>query len=184
MSSSPIIAVELAGEVYVIDGFGRHIKVTASGAIAGGAGSYVKLSNRQTSGTGGGNATSGAWRALPLNTKDIDADGICTLASNQITLSAGTYKVLGYCPFYAIDHAQSRLYNVSDTALILTGSGVYCSGSLNMEPSILTGTFTIAASKLIEFQYQVETTRNTSGLGTSCGFDIEVFAQIEFTKIA
>lgn len=146
---------------------------------------YVKITNSQVQNTGGGTATSGAWRTIPLNTKDIDSGSIASLGSNQITLPAGTYRVYATAPFFEVNQAQARLFNISDTVLVFTGSSSYDdSGTGASAPSIVCGRFTIASSKIFELQYQVVTTKNTVGLGNPCNFGPEVYAQIEFTKIA
>jgi hypothetical protein len=147
--------------------------------------SYVKCSNTQTSGTNGGTATSGAWRTATLNTEDIDADGICTLGSNQVTLSAGTYRVHAFQVFTQTDLSQIRIQNVTDTSTVLIGNTVTsANGTSYGITSLICGQFTVAASKALELQYQVQTTVANTGLGRPGSFGSEVYAQIEFIKIS
>lgn len=148
---------------------------------------YVKCTNNQTSGTNGGTATSGAWRTIPLTASagdcETDTKGIATLVSNQITLPAGTYHVLGSSPFYVTKQSQIRLQNITDTSLILTGSVAFAQTTSSDARAVLVGNFTINGTKTIEFQYQVNTTEATDGLGTASSFGTEVYAVLEFTKI-
>lgn len=145
---------------------------------------YAKITNTQTSGTGGGSATNGAWRAAVLNTKDIDASSIVTLASNQITLAAGTYKISSIMPFNLCQKAQTRLQNITDTLTTLPGTTVYTSaGATAVTTSNIVGTFTIAGTKTFEVQYQVELTVATTGQGVPASFGTEVYTQVELTKL-
>lgn len=147
--------------------------------------SYVKCSNTQTSGTNGGTATSGAWRTLPLNTKDTDTGSIATLSSNQLSLPSGTYQVLGFQSFYSTELSQTRIQNITDTSTILTGQVVrYGVTAAISGPSMVMGQFTLSGTKTIEFQYQVSRTESTDGLGLPGSFGSEVYAQIEFIKLS
>lgn len=146
---------------------------------------YLKYSNTQSSGTGGGTATSGSWGTVPLNTEDFDTSSIGSISSNQITLPAGTYYTRAVSPFFNTNRAQTRLYNITDSAVILTGSGVICdSGISQTDSSLLEGQFTLSGTTVIELQYQVQTTAATSGLGVAGSFGSEVYAQIEFLLLA
>jgi hypothetical protein len=145
---------------------------------------YIKFSNTQSSGTGGGSGTSGGWNTVPINTKDQDTTSIASLASNQMTLPSGTYQIRSFCPFSRTDKSQSRLRNVTDGSTIFTGQSLIAQNSISQDfLSIIIGQFTLSASKAIELQYQVQTTVATNGLGNSCSFGTEVYAQIEFFKI-
>lgn len=149
---------------------------------------YIKCSLVQSSGTSGGTATSGAWRNIPLSNKDVDTASIAVLASNQITIPAGTYVVDADCTFGTVDQAQTQLYNITDSSTIILGEMTYnaqSNGTANVR-SGLKGLFTIAASKTIAFQYQVQSTQAGSGLGRgSTGFGSnQTYAQITLTKVA
>lgn len=151
---------------------------------------YLKYSNTQSSGAGGGNSTSGSWQTYPLNTEDRDTGGIASLSSNQIVLPAGTYKARGAITFLnnvggVVFSAQCRLYNVSDSAIIANGLDVYSdSGSTTKitMPSSFADQFTIAGTKTIAIQYQVNVSV-TNGLGAAVSFGSEVYGFIELEKI-
>lgn len=161
---------------------------TAANTLLGGGSwgynPYVKCTNTQAQNTAGGTATSGAWRTIVLNTEDSDSASIATLASNQISLPAGTYIVRGFCPFSQTSRFATRLQNITDTSTILNGSVGEASASLaNTFYSNLVGIFTISGTKTIEFQYQVNTTRSTDGFGLAANFGSEVYTTIEFIKV-
>lgn len=141
---------------------------------------YVKISNTQASGTGGGAATVGGWSTsniLPFNTKDFDTSSIATLTSNQITLPAGTYQVSMFILTNSVNLNQFRLCNASGTVL-LNGSSGY-----NTSPGIIRGQITLGASTTLIFEYQVQTHSGNNDFGNPTSFGTEVYGQAEFTKI-
>ena len=146
---------------------------------------YVKCSNTQTSGTQGGSATTGSWQTYPLNTKDFDTGSIATLTSNTISLPSGTYAVRATIVFYETDFSQARVYNSTDSSILLSGSVVEPGSTTNAtDASDICGQFTISATKNIIIQYQVGAHSGTTDLGRAASYGSEVYGQIEFTKVA
>lgn len=148
--------------------------------------SYVKCSNTQASGTGGGTSTSGSWQTMPLNTKDNDVSNIATLISNAITLPAGTYRVSASCPIYGSNsgtQAQLRLFNSTASLVLINGQN-----SENNEAgdvgalSLLSGMFTLSVPSTVILQYSTNAS-TINGLGFPYSFGTEVYAQIEFIKV-
>lgn len=148
---------------------------------------YIKLSNTQNQNVAGGATSSGAWRDILLNTRDIDTASISTFPvnTNEITLPAGIYKVWGQCPLYLSGACQTRLYNITDAAAIsgLLGSSLLSNVSTMVSSSIVQGMFTISSSKTIAFQYQTSGSEATDGQGKPSNLGQEVYATIEFTKV-
>ena len=141
----------------------------------------ILLQNQQTSGTDGGTNANDAWTTLVLNTEVLDEGDHCTLAANQFTLAAGTYKTNIRSPFFEVDRVKLRVRNITDSsdAMIGESSYVYSSGG----EAILEGEFTITTSKVFELQYWANFPRATLGLGvaTSAGV-IEIYAQVRLEK--
>ncbi len=153
--------------------------------LAAGIFPYIKLSNTQASGVSGGTATNGLWRVIPITTIDQDTgSNVVSLISNGIVLNAGTYEIWAVCPFYNTDTSAIRLYNTTDSAVIINGESneqIVAAGPIHL---ILTGQFTIAAAKTLYFEYLVGTTKTTNGLGLASGLgQPEVFAQIILRKV-
>ncbi len=148
---------------------------------------YVKASNTQSSGTSGGTATSGGWNTEIINTLDSDTQSIASLSSNDVTLPAGTYLAIATCPFFMAtgNGQQCRLFNATDSSILLNGTSVFNSTLAGGDEtlSVVTGMFTLSASKAVRLQYQVGTTRATDGLGLANSYGTEVFATEQFTKI-
>jgi len=149
--------------------------------------SVVTFVDQKTNGTDGGTFTSGAFRTRDLNTT-LGTNGISgsSLASNQITLPAGTYNIAANAPSLIVNQSATRLYNITDSAVALLGS-VSCSssGDFTSVDSIIRGTITIAATKVFEIQHICATTRATNGFGLSGSFgQSEIYTQITITKVA
>lgn len=140
------------------------------------------ISYELPSGTNGGGITSGAYQTRPLNTL-VDPTGIVTsLASNQVTLSKGTY--------YLEAQAQSRdcivnklkIRNITDSTDLLIG--INESTNPERSSSFIRGSFTLTSTKTLELQQRCSLTRATDGMGTPATFgDVEVYTSITLEKI-
>jgi hypothetical protein len=144
----------------------------------------VEYADVKTSGTHGGTLTSGAWRTRNL-AEIIDTNNLGTIGSSVIVLVAGTYYCTGWSIGKQSDAHQCRLYNTSDSAIVLQGT---CNNSASSQDagnlSILSGEFVIAGSKNLELQHRCETTKATTGFGDANSFgDTEVYARIQFRRI-
>lgn len=152
---------------------------------------YVYVREEQASGTQGGTFTSGAWQTRVLNTEVSDTAGIASLSSNRVTLAAGTYRFFARAPVGAVESNRLRLYNITDSSVVATGSTGYCggySGTLDSyQDAMVRGIFTIASAKAFELQHYCKVTRATDGFGVaggaSAGSVVEVYAEIEFWKV-
>ena len=180
-----VTVIGAADDMYVSVA-GASKRITGANARLAMAPSYAKVSEQQAQNTNGGTFTSGAWRTRTLNTEDSDVDGVLTLASNQITLSAGTYECRIRCPVFRVGRHQARLYNVTDTSLVLLGaSGAFSTNGSDTASSDawISGKFTIAASKALEVQHICETTYTPYGFGVTGNFTTEIYAEAEFWKV-
>ncbi len=153
----------------------------------GGAGEdHILIREEQISGSNGGTFTSGAWRTRVLNTKVYDPGNHATLASNQITLAKGTYRVQAHGQGYSVDRHKIRLYNVTDAVDLVVGTSEFSGQTgADMTNSFLEGRFVINDPKIIELQHKCQTTQATNGFGTNSGLGvIEVFGTVKFCKEA
>ena len=149
---------------------------------------YVLVREEQPSGTSGGGFTGAAWQTRVLNTKVSDASNIATLASNQVTLPAGTYRFSASAPAFYVNAHKVRLQNITDSTTVTVGgnavsaSGIAPSGV--QTNSTVVGRFTISAPKTFSLQHWCGSTQGVNGLGvaTSAVTIIEVYAQLEFWK--
>lgn len=146
---------------------------------------YILLRDEKPLGTDGGTFTAGAWQTRDLNTKVADPGSYASLVANQITLPAGTYRCRIQCPAYLVNKHQARLYNVTNAAVLALGSTQRNpSGGSPTVPSIVTGRFTLAGTRVLEVQHRCETTALTNGYGIAAGHDTEIYTIAEFWKEA
>lgn len=159
--------------------------VTPTWMQIGGSRDYILIRDEKTQNTNGGTFTSGAWQTRTLNTEVNDAGGHSSLASNQITLAAGTYEVEISVPAFYVRRHQARLQNITDATTTLTGTSevAYDGTTLAVTRSIIKGRFTIASSKTFEVQHHCEITEATNGFGVACNFTTEVYTVAEFWKV-
>jgi len=156
----------------------------AGGGIINITEDYVLIKDHKASGTAGGTFTSGAWRTRDLNTELVDTGSNASIAANQITLAAGTYRVRASAPAGAVNLHQTRLYDITNTAVLVTGTSERIDAAIaSSSRSFIEGRFTIAGSTVIELQHQCQSTFATNGFGYAGSFGGgEVYASIEFWK--
>lgn len=159
-----------------------YTKAGASG-IYGGAPDII-LEDQKASGTAGGTFSSGADRTRTLNTEVRDVYGICSLASNQFTLPAGTYYIEWCAPAYAVDSHQSFLYNATAASEVKRGTSMYVSNTTSaMSTSTGATTVTIASSSAFDIRHRCQTSQASTGFGIAGSFGTEVYTWVRIWKI-
>lgn len=142
---------------------------------------YLHVRDEKSTGTNGGGSTAATVHTRTLNTVVINRLSGASLASDQVTLPAGTYRVQASCPTSAgaaLNRAQ--LYNVTDAAIILLGQ-VATTG----EKSILNGSFSISAQKTISLRHYTQNTSGVIGLGGAVSDgNTEVYSSLEIWRLA
>jgi hypothetical protein len=107
--------------------------------------------------------------------------GVAALASNQVTLPAGTYRVSGSAIVYAAGATQAYLYNVTTSSTILAGTSEYSNGSTTH--SDIMREIVLAAQSVIELRHWALSSTGNFGYPTGSGVG-EVYAHLIFEKIA
>ena len=159
-----------------------HPRKKTGGPVA--AVPYIYIRDEKAANTNGGAFTTGAWRTRDMNTEVSDSAGLASVATNQITLAAGTYRFAARAPAYETGRHKARLQNITDATTIAVGTSEGTSGALLSTKSFVSGRFTISASKVLELQHYGAAT-NASGFGLESNFGVvEVYAEIEFWKEA
>lgn len=151
-----------------------------------GGGSYILIRDEKASGTAGGGFTSGAWQTRTLNTESVDTGNHATLAGNQITLAAGTYRFRASAPAFRVGPHKIRLQNITAGSTIAVGTSENSTaavGENDATRSEVSGQFTLSVDSVIEVQHRGTTTRATDGFGVASSFAVvEVFTVAEFWK--
>lgn len=150
---------------------------------------YIHIVDSKSTGTDGGTFTSGAWRTRALNTEKADTGNNASLASDQITLAAGTYRCRISAPAWQVNRHQARLYNTTGSAVLLSGTTeIVGGGSGTNTRSIVAGRFTLSIQSVLEVQHQCQTTASTTGWGVASGgaggFTVteEIYTECAFWK--
>ena len=142
---------------------------------------YAVFRDEKTAGTDGGTQTSGAYYTRDLNTTSYNGITGASLASNQVTLAAGTYHVEAIATHKG-PSGNLRWYNITDSASAVAGQTNYFEGWGEFK---LVGVFTIAASKVFELQYRVSGTTAGNGLGVKNSYQaVEVYSMVTIVKVA
>lgn len=167
------------------------------GSSSGGSGisifgsKLLHVQDQKTSGTNGGDAGNNAWNVRDLSTPPLTNEITgASVASNQITLPAGTYYIEASAPAFYVYRHQLRLRTVGGTpTTILTGTSEYSAVNTSVHTrSFLTGRFTLGSSTTMELQHGTQTARLTNGLGVNSGQSLtgvahEVYADVKIWKI-
>lgn len=148
--------------------------------------------------------TSGSWAAgtaagnLWLNNQtgtfasenlDVGANAnVATVSgnstTNQVRLSAGTYRLNAKAPAHRVTRHQAWWQNVSDSTRVLVGTSEYAPNSIDatVSSSQIRGRFTIAAKKTFELQHRCAITMSSNGLGVEANFNAEVYSVVELVR--
>lgn len=124
------------------------------------------------------------WTSRLLNTSVINNITGASLASNQITLPAGTYKItVTACVVYS-DGAvtRNRLYNVTDAAATLYGL-VGHAGGVGTSCPLLTGQFTLASAKALRVDSFSDGAGGTGGGPSGMTGVVEMYTDVYIEKI-
>jgi hypothetical protein len=169
--------VTLTAGQFVVGAGGSAVAILAPG------GNYLCYQDQKAQNTAGGTFTSGSWQTRVLNTEVSDVGGYGTLAGNQITLTAGSYRIYATAPGLTCDRHQARLQNVTAGTTILTGTSELATSAAGVTSrSVVVGFFTVAAAQALELQHQCQTTAATLGFGPACNFTTEIFSVVELWK--
>ena len=145
------------------------------------------FSDQKVANTAAGTFTSGAWRTRDINTT-VGTNGIsgASIASNQITLPAGTYLISGSAPAYDVNQHMTRFYNITDSTVAINGGSAYTDATdIMVTYSIFSGVVVIAATKVFEVQHRCGTTAATNGFGIQANNgSVETYTQITVIKVA
>lgn len=140
---------------------------------------YMLVQDQKPNGTNGGASVAGT-QTRTLNTVVSNTISGASLASNQITLPAGTYRVRARAPVGSIDGNQAIFFNVTDATSYFGSSNDGLAGVQSW--SFVECRFVIASAKVFELRHW---TNNSiaSGLGynASAG-NTEIYSQVEITK--
>jgi hypothetical protein len=153
----------------------------------GAAGSLTQVlwvSDEKASGTHGGDGVSATYVVRTLNTVKKNSITGAAVASNQITLPAGTYRLDVIAPAAVPSSHKVYFHNVTDGATVAGGSSQQ-GGNGNTLSIIGRSEFTIAGAKTFEVRHWIGTNTVQTGLGSAATTgQAEVFTQVFIEKVS
>ncbi len=154
----------------------------------GGGGSQLMIvQDQKPNGIVGGTFTTGARRTRDLNTVLVNEIAGASLAANQITLPAGTFRVQASAPGYKVARHKITLVDITNTLDLIHGSIVNSDTTSNsIIVSVLNSQFVLTGATVIELHHECQTTVNSNGFGQDNQFGTEagVFSQVIIEKVA
>ncbi len=135
----------------------------------------------------GGSSSAATWNQRDLNVAVTNTITGASLASDQITLPAGTYDIVAIAPSYRIDRNRLRLQNTTDASTELVGSCNYTAAATDHTIGVahLSGRFVLSGVKVLQLQHYATSARATDGLGLSTNDGaVEVYADVQIRKVA
>jgi len=145
----------------------------------GGFAGYGLFVDQKTAGTPGGTFTSGAWRTRTINTELYNNLTSASLSSNQITLGAGDYVITSRATAYKVNRHATRLYDVSNTAVLVSGSSEYAAlNDSHTSQSSLKFYLSLAVPTIISVQHLGQNTRASDGFGINSSPTISVANEV------
>ena len=183
IKSSGATAITMSGANVTIAG-----TCTASGGFVG-AGlftNYAILWDEKSNNTSAGSSVSSTWTTRDLN-QEVDPGSITSISSNKFTLQPGDYLIRWHAPAFDSDRHQTRLYNVTDTAVIEYGSSEWTGDNDDnwpMSRSHGSARLTVASSaKEYRIEHNVESGKGSEGLGRAAGMGgVEMYTFVEIFK--
>jgi hypothetical protein len=140
--------------------------VPAGGGGGGGSGAYAHLQHTRASGTAGGSTVANTWTTVPITGITADAGSLIgSLASNQFTLGAGTYRIAAQQAIGNSTQCKLRLRNITDSNTAVVGMTLYAGTAGAIPPIALNGELTIGGTKTFALQYYALAALASIGLG-------------------
>jgi hypothetical protein len=164
------------------------VKAAIAAAGGGGGGLYDGLmivQDQRSSGTGGGRADP-RYAKRTLQTIVENSITGASLASDLITLPAGSYQVSGWGAFYRVSEATIHLKDSSDTTRYVRGSLVNQANADVSGFCPIDGYFTLGSSTALGLWYDTDGDNGGTdlGLARSAFGGSEVHCSLTFLKLA
>jgi hypothetical protein len=147
--------------------------------------SLMIVADEKANTTAGGTFTAGAWETRELNTVRYNNITGASLATNQITLPIGTFRVSATAPALKVNQHLVKLYNITDSSDDIIGAMASSdAGDNTQNNSSLSGIITLATPTVFELQHRGTATFATEGFGRAASFGVdEVYSVITIEQI-
>lgn len=164
------------GEVRIIQCDGSALRTVR---LEAGSAGVMYVQDQKPTGTAGGNTVVG-YQTHDLNTTVVNTLVGATLASNVVTLPAGTYRCSGIAAATNGNFSRLFIYNNTDASYLALGSG-----ARNLATLVVQGQFTLAAPKDISLrEWSSSAEANGFGNPISSTGQPEIYASLLIEKVA
>lgn len=140
--------------------------------------------DEKTTGTAGstGGHVVGSSNVRTLNTVMRNEISGASLASNRITLPAGTYRFRGSVPANGVGAHRALIYNITAGNATVHGTNEYDTGACSR--SLLDGDVTFAVSTTLEVRHYLSSTAGNLGPAVGPAGVSETYTEVIFEKVA
>lgn len=147
---------------------------------------FLHARDQKASGTDAGTFTSGSYITRTLNSVQTNTITGASLASNRITLPAGTYRIIASAPAYRVNAHKAVLYNVTAAATTKIGTVESApNGAAAVTRSMVSGQFTLGVTSELEIRHRCQTSFATTGFGAASALgDAEVYTDVMIWKVS
>lgn len=146
---------------------------------------FLHIQDQKASGVNGGTKNAATWDTRILNTVATNQISGASLLSNLITLPAGSYHIEAKAPVYLVNGNKLRLYNTTDSIAVLHGLSNHSNDIGVYNFALLSGRFTLGATKQLRLDHYSVNSRATNGLGIATGDgSVEKYTDIKIWKVA
>lgn len=144
---------------------------------------FMHVRDEKASGTQGGSSISGS-QIRTLNTVVVNTITGATLATNQVTLPAGTYRIFASAPAFVANRHRLRLVNVTDATVAILGKSAYTGNTdIVSTDAIVNGRIVITGTKAFNLTHYINTAQTATGLGVDISDTfVEVYADLMIWK--
>jgi hypothetical protein len=147
----------------------------------------LHVRDERASGTHGGGISATTWTVIPVSTIVSNSILGASLASNQITLPPGSYRITAGSTIH-IDAAVARKFrvrNVTGGVTVALSQSAYLAGSNTSIVGTTGDLITVSVTSTFELQYWAGAAQATYGLGVAASSgELEVYAVAHITKVA
>ena len=145
----------------------------------------LHVRDEKTANTDGGGSSATTYNVRVINTVKLNEISGASLASNVVTLPAGTYELIATAPAWDVTKNRIFLWDKDNSAFIIFGQNQYARGTIDHgNIAFLYGQFIIPVETDFELHHYTQSAISTNGLGRKMNDgSVEVYAELLFKKL-